>query len=162
MPSDAHRAQCEAMFRTYSPMVYRLCMSQMQHAEDAQDAFCQVFLQLCAYRGAFASAEHEKAWLIRVTLNCCKTARRQRFLRRRPLPKATAPATEAAPEDDLIQALQQLSNKDRTVLYLFYYEDLSVAQLSQLLHLSSAAVRKRLSRARQALKQILTGGVTLC
>lgn len=158
MPSDAHHARCEAMFEAYSAMVYRLCISQMRHVEDAQDVFSNVFLRLCAYRGTFASAEHEKAWLIRVTLNCCKTARRQRFLRRRPLPHTPSAVPDNASDDHLIGALQQLPGKERALLYLFYYEDLSVEQLSQLLHLSSAAVRKRLSRARQALKQILTGG----
>ncbi|MDF2631841.1 MAG: polymerase subunit sigma-24, partial [Caproiciproducens sp.] len=62
----------ERAFLQYGNMVYRLAFSQTQNKNDADDVFQEVFLRYIKSRKAFESEEHEKAWLIRVTINCSK------------------------------------------------------------------------------------------
>ena len=56
----------------YADMVYRLACAQTGRRDSADDVFQEVFLRLVRRNPTFASEEHRKAWLLRVTLNCCK------------------------------------------------------------------------------------------
>ena len=56
----------------YSDMVLRLCMVNLKNSADAEDIFQNVFLKYALSTTCFSSEEHEKAWLIRVTVNACK------------------------------------------------------------------------------------------
>lgn len=57
---------------TYGDMVYRLALAQTQSSHDADDVFQEVFLRYLRSAPAFREEEHRKAWLLRVTVNCCK------------------------------------------------------------------------------------------
>ena len=56
----------------YSDMVLRLCMVNLKNSADAEDVFQTVFLKYALHAKPFESPEHEKAWLIRVTVNACR------------------------------------------------------------------------------------------
>lgn len=56
-----------------SDMVYRLAFSQMKNKADADDVYQEVFLRFVNKKPSFCNENHEKAWFIRVTLNCAKT-----------------------------------------------------------------------------------------
>ena len=62
----------ETAIYTYGEMVYRLSLIQMKNRSEADDVFQEVFLRLVKYKDRIRSEEHLKAWLLRVTLNCCK------------------------------------------------------------------------------------------
>jgi len=62
----------ESVIEEYSTMVYRLAVSQTGNRTDADDVFQEVFLRYIRRERSFESEEHRKAWLIRVTVNCCK------------------------------------------------------------------------------------------
>ena len=100
---------------------------------------------------AFASGEHEKAWLLRVTTNCCRDCLR---FRKRNAYMELEPFREylSAPEKPHIQELYALPAKWKTVLILHYFEGYSVKETGEILGLSESAVKKRLQRARDALK----------
>ena len=70
---------------------------------------------------------------------------------RHPLSQSTFASRE---ESGLFQAVMALPERHRTALYLFYYEDLSVREIAELLRISETAVTTRLSRARRALRQV--------
>lgn len=63
----------EQLVSVYGNMVYRLAYAQTRSRHDADDIFQEVFLQTVRKRPVFDSVEHEKAWLLRVTLNCLKS-----------------------------------------------------------------------------------------
>ena len=63
----------EQLVSVYGDMVYRLAYAQTRSRHDADDIFQEVFLQTVRKRPVFDSVEHEKAWLLRVTLNCLKS-----------------------------------------------------------------------------------------
>lgn len=146
----------ETVLRQYSDMVYRVAYTQTKCVSDAEDVYQEVFLQYVRKNPVFASEEHRKAWLLKVTVNACKKLWRSAWRRRTTLCETVPEPVELAPEHRfLLEALRQLPVKHRTVLYLFYYEDLPVREISRLLGKKEATVRTQLTRARDRLKEIL-------
>ncbi len=139
----------------YADMVYRLAVSQMKNRSDAEDIFQEVFLRYIAKTRVFESEEHRKAWLLRVTINCCKKMWTSPW-RRKTVPlegQADSSAEQAAPEDSLWEYLDALPQKYRAVLHLFYYEGCSTKEISLLTGARESTVRSQLSRARAMLKE---------
>lgn len=146
----------EAMDR-YENMVFRLAYSYTRSRSDAQDLCQEVFLRYFCSHPRFASEEHRRAWLLRVTVNRCKSHLSSWWIRR------TVPLDDRIPMPqpeylELDLALEQLKETDRLVLHLFYYEDCTTRQIARLLRCTEGAVRTRLTRARQRLGEILKGG----
>ncbi len=141
----------------YSNMVYRLAIARTKNKEDAEDVFQDVFLKLSKKLPEFQSETHEKAWLIRVTINLTNNLFQSAHYKR------TVPL-----EEDLKFEDEQMSNvyfqvlnlpmKYRTIIHLFYYEGFSIKEIASILHTNENTVKTRLSRAREQLKHKLEGG----
>lgn len=144
----------EEIVRRYSDMVYRLAMAQVRKYADAEDVYQEVFLRYFAAKPQFASEEHRKAWLIRVTVNCAKKFWASAWVRHT-VPLEEGAVFETREDSTLWEQLQTLPGKYRAVLHLFYYEDLSVEEISDLLNLKPSTVRTQLTRARRLLKRKL-------
>ncbi len=138
-------------------MVYRLALHTLGSPQDADDAVQEVFLRLFRWQKGFDSPEHLRRWLLRVTVNLCKDVLKSPWRKRQvPLEElADPPVFDQPQESALYQAVMALPEQYRTVLDLFYYEELTTAEIGALLNLSRTAVTTRLSRAREALKQQL-------
>ena len=154
MDPTQDRDSPEAVIRRYSDMVYRLAFARTGNRSDAEDLYQEVFLRYLTRAPAFTSEEHRKAWLLRVAVNCAN-----RF-HTAPWRKRTEPLSEAlsvpAPEgEDLWEELRRLPEKDRTVLHLYYYEDMTTEEIAKLLDRNPATVRSQLLRAREKLKKLL-------
>lgn len=146
----------EAAVRGFGPAVYRLAFSQLQNKPDTEDVFQEVFLRYVEKAPQFHDREHEKAWLLRVTLNCCKDVFRSPFRRRSTQLEEAENLPVWNPEEErLREHLLKLSKKDRAVLHLFYWEDMTTEQVAVSLGCKPAAVRQRLKRARERLKKEL-------
>ena len=144
----------EDVIEKHSNMVYRLALSQMKTKVDADDVFQEVFIRFLRKRPEFSSEDHQKAWFIRVTLNRCKSAWTSAQK------KQTIPLDESLPflqteQYDLLEELRKLPQKYLAVVHLYYYEDLSVAEIGKVIGKSPSAVKMRLLRAREMLKGIL-------
>lgn len=137
-----------------SNMVYRLAFAQMKNKDDADDVYQDVFYRYIKYSPDFESAEHEKAWFIRVTLNCSKTSLKS-FWKTRACELDDSFEAEPVQEEYLSFALKKLPKKYSAVLHLFYYEDMSIKDIANALQISEGSVGVQLSRARQKLKLIL-------
>ena len=137
----------------YSDMLLRLAYSRLQSAADAEDCVQEVYLKLLRLHPAFRDAAHEKAWLIRVTLNQASDFTRAR--RRQAAALDALPAPAAAEVTPLLSAVRALPDKYAAVLHLHYYEGYSIREIAELLALPAATVGTRLSRGRAKLKAIL-------
>ena len=141
-------------------MVYRVALHSLGTPQDADDAVQEFFLRLYQRAEPFDSPEHLRRWLLRVTLNYCRDVLKSPWRRRRvsleSLPEL--PAFQREEERVLYQTVMSLPEKYRTVLDLFYYEELSVREIAGLLHIEVSAVTTRLSRARGKLKDALGEG----
>ena len=128
-------SQAEETVRRYSDMVYRLAFARTGNTADAEDVYQEVFLRYLRSDPQFTSEEHRKAWLLRVTL------------------EAPSPEGEA-----LWEELRRLPDKYRTVLHLYYYEDMTTEEIARLLDRSPATVRSQLMRGRDRLRVLLEEG----
>ena len=150
-------SELEEVMGRYQTMVFRLAYSYTRSRADAQDLCQEVFLRYFCSRPPFASEEHRRAWLLRVTVNRCKTHLTSWWVRR------TVPLDDRIPMPEpeplaLDEALRQLAEKDRLVIHLFYYEECSTREIARMMRTTEGAVRTRLTRARQRLGDILKGG----
>ncbi|MDI9469083.1 MAG: sigma-70 family RNA polymerase sigma factor [Bacillota bacterium] len=176
----------DAVMTRFGDMVYRLALSHTGHREDAEDVAQDVFLRYVDNCGRIESPEHCRAWLLRVTVNCCHSLHRRADRRRRatmsdeleallakpqsgedPLratfandPEAELEDTaelDAADRERLRRALLGLSERYRSALYLFYYEELSVAEIADLMGAAQGTVKSLLSRGRKQLRAVFDG-----
>ena len=137
-----------------SDMVYRLAFAQMKNEVDADDVYQEVFFCYIRKQPEFECAEHEKAWFIRVTLNCSKTNLKS-FWKTKVCELDESFESVNVEKEDLSYALKKLPKKYCTVLYLFYYEDMSIKEIASALNLKEGNVGVLLSRSRLKLKEIL-------
>ena len=154
----SEREMAEAI-RRHGDMVRRLCMVHLKNYADTEDIFQTVFLKYVLRAAPFQSAEHEKAWFIRVTINACRDLLRS-FLRRPTVPMEAAeglPAALPAEYRPVLEALGGLPGKYRDVVYLHDYEGYTAPQVGKLLGINSNTVYTRLARARRLLREQLGG-----
>lgn len=140
-------------------MLFRVCFSMLRSREDAEDAVQDVFLKYFTDPKAFNDVEHEKAWFIRVTTNHCKDVMRKRTVRSAvgldEIGELEADYEIEKDSGEVLSSIFALPEKYRTVFVLHYLEEISVADVAKSLGLSQSAVKMRLSRGRELLKEKL-------
>ncbi|SHJ81196.1 RNA polymerase sigma-70 factor, ECF subfamily [Tessaracoccus bendigoensis DSM 12906] len=161
LPGDTH-----SVVERYETMVYGIALTHTGSRGDADDVYQEVFLTYHRRRPEFNDEEHRKAWLITTALNCASRVRLSSW-RTRVVP--LAPEQVEVVSDDftlatdeqnvLFRALRSLPENQRSVLYLFYFADLPVAQIADLLEVEPGTVRVRLSRGRAQMRDKLMGGL---
>ena len=137
----------------------RLCLIRLKNEADTEDIFQNVFLKYALSCVDFESAEHEKAWFIRVTINACKDLLKS-FFRSRTVPLEELleqPAQVPRDYTDVLEAVLTLPQKYRDVVYLYYYEGYGAEEIGQLLRKSVNTVYTWLTRARKLLREKLGG-----
>ena len=142
----------------YADTVRRICLVHLKNYADTEDIFQTVFVKYLLHTAPFASPEHERAWIIRVTINACKDLLRSVF-RRRTLSLEEV-AEQPAPADEhraVLQAAQALPAAYRDVVYLHYYEGYTVPEIAGILGKNVNTVYTRLTRARGLLHRTLGG-----
>lgn len=154
---DVHCADHERVITAYSDTVLRLAYSMLGNKSDAEDVFQEVFLRYVRKNPSFKDREHEKAWFLRVTANCAKS------LLSSPFRKRTQALTDHAGEyrmndrAELYELVKSLDPVHKTVIHLFYYEDMPIAKMSELLGRKESTIRSQLKRARQELRERIKG-----
>ncbi len=146
----------------YADMVKRICFYHLKNTADTEDVFQNVFLRYMLRDTPFIDGEHEKAWLIRVTLNACQDQLRSLFRHRTvPLEKVAEIAAEA-PEDhrDVLEAVLSLPGKYKDVIYLHYYEGYTASEIGAILGKKENTIYSLLFRGRNMLKEKLGGDGT--
>lgn len=146
------------MIQKYSDTVYRMAYSLAKNRYDADDIHQEVFVRYLSRKPVFENEEHEKAWFLRVTINLCrnlwKTAWKRKIVSWDVYESGTE-EPEKGTKEEVIAAVKQLPQKYRIVIHLFYYEELSIAEISDVLRIRQSTVRTQLVRAREKLKGLL-------
>lgn len=152
------KTQFNDAVRQYQDMVYRVALHVTGSPQDAEDTVQEVFLRLYTQRTAFDGPEHQRRWLIRVTVNLCRDLLRSPWRRRRAslTEVPDEPVFDREEQGELYREVMALPEKYRTVLYLFYYEEMTVREIGEILGLRTSAVTTRLQRARAKLREQLT------
>lgn len=138
----------------YGDTVTRICMVYLKNPADTEDIFQTVFLKYVTKAPSFASDEHEKAWIIRVTINACKDLLNNFFRSRvTTVDKVSEQLAQVAPEHtEVMRAVLGLPESYREVIYLFYYENYTAVEIGKMLGKNVNTIYTRLARGRDMLK----------
>lgn len=146
----------ETVIRTYENTLYRAALAILGDPQEAEDVVQDTFLRLWEKAPIFESPAHERAWLLKVAVNGCKSRLRA------PWRRHTAPLLDSYPAADheeqaLMEVIQSLPPKDRTVLHLYYYEGYQTAEIAAMTGWREGTVRSRLAGPRDRLRDLLKG-----
>lgn len=141
----------------YADMVYRIALTRCRCIENAEDVFQEVFMRFSIKNPKFESKEHEKAWLIRVTINLTKNVRESAW-NRKVVRLDESIVFNTKEENDVYSTVCELPQNYRTVIYLFYYEGYKVKEISNILNKNEGTIKTWLFRAREILREKLEGG----
>ena len=142
----------EALVTRYEKTLYRAALAVVGNVHDAEDAVQETFLKVYEKRNpVFESTEHEKAWLIKVTVNCCRNKLMSSWFRKMGPLLETYPAKDEE-QQELMEQVMALAPKYRAVIHLYYYEGYSTAEVAEILGKKEGTVRSLMSRARNQLK----------
>ena len=140
--------------KRYSELVYRLSLARTRDPSTADDVFQDVFYRYFRKRPSFSSAEHEKAWIIRVTINSSKSMIGS-FWKKRIVPLDDSLTVEQPEIQEVYDVTMKLPLKYRTVIFLYYYEGFSISDIAKATSTKENTVKSQLLRARGMLKERL-------
>lgn len=164
--TNAGHTDAERLVRTYADTILRLCYTYLHSTADAEDICQDTLIKLIQKREPFRSTEHERAWVIRVTINACKDILRRegKVVSLEPdeaneleAPTYVDEARQTARNQSVLETVMSLPVAYREAVYLHYYEGYTVHGIALLTNATDGAVSQRLSRARKQLKTALGG-----
>ena len=144
------------IFNLYKNDIYRLAYSITKNTYDTDDIVQTVFIKLYNNKIINKDDKEIKRWLIKVTINECKTIFLSSWKRR--IVSLTEKHENIKYEKDndiLLNEINKLSKKERIVIFLYYYEGYKVKEIANLLGKSETNIQTILYRARKSLKDIL-------
>ena len=141
----------DTAYAAYGTMVYRLAMVYLGCSADAEDVTQEAFIRLLYHAPAFADAEHEKRWLLRVTVNLCRNQLKG-FWRKRAVTLELDLDTEDTESLGVLETIVAMPEKYKAPILLHYCEGYSVAEVGEILGLGQSAVKMRLKRGKELLK----------
>ena len=150
----------ETLVTKYESTLFRAALAILGDVPEAEDAVQDTFLRYLEKSPEFRDEGHERAWLLKVTANGCKSRLRSRKRRQ----TQELPDSLPAPEDgsrEVLAAVMALPANQRAAVHLYYYEGYSTGEIAAILGQRPGTVRSHLSRARDALRETLKGDVTL-
>ncbi len=154
----------ERLVMTYQTQLRHLCCMILKDAHFAEDAVQETFLKAYLGMNGFREECSEKTWLTRIAVNTCRDLLRSRWLRHidlsvdiANLPEETC---ECDPEDTaLMDLVLRLPLKQREAVLLYYYQNMTMQEISETLHIAVSNISRRLESARKALRKQLEGGM---
>ncbi len=159
MNQKERNARLEQVIETYSNTLYKICFVILKNQQDTEDVLQETFYTYMTKSPEFHSAEHEKAWLIKVSQNKCKEF--LRFHKKHagiPLDEVeeSLVITKGMNVEDRekLRLIWNLSYNLKSVVILYYIEGYSIRETAKILRISEVAVKKRLQRARETLTQL--------
>ena len=146
------KAVCEKYFDS----IYRLVLCRAKSKDITDDIVQEVFYKYIKTDREFETEEHVKAWLIRVAINASNSYFTSNWFKRTEALNENI-VFETEEKSDVYYAVMSLPQKYRTVIHLFYYEDLPIAKISEYLNINESTVKSQLKRGREMLSEKLKG-----
>ncbi|TKD72313.1 sigma-70 family RNA polymerase sigma factor [Pseudalkalibacillus hwajinpoensis] len=161
------------LMEEYGDMVLRVAYTYVKEQHLAEDISQEVFIRCYHALHTFERRSSYKTWLYRITVNQCKDYVKSWSFRKL-FPKSII-ETESDKEvnsvsthvlkkeenNELFEKVLQLPVKQREVIIFYYYEDLSIDEISEVIKAKPNTIKSRLHRARNSLKDQIGGGIIL-
>lgn len=164
---EGDQAAFQELVERYQGAVYNLAYRMLGAPEEAEDAAQEIFVRIYRQLARYDRSRKFSTWVLAIATNYCIDQLRRRRLQLVPLENIIpwAKAREAGPErealdreasDELQTLLRRLPEKYRAVLILRYWEELSCAEIGEVLQVPEGTVKTQLHRARKALERLMT------
>ena len=162
-PGPDNKKKLCTLIDQYERELLRLCCVYLRDISMAEDAVQETFIKAYQHMDAFRGESSEKTWLYKIAINVCRDMRRSRWMRlfdRSVDIDSLQIPVEGAPEVSiaLMEEIMRLPVRLREVIFLFYYQDMTLAESGALLGAPVSTIGDRLHRARTMLRKALKGG----
>ena len=161
-PDNAKKERLSRLMEQYEKDLLRMCCVYLRDASMAEDAVQECFIKAYKALDSFRGMSSEKTWLYSIAMNVCRDMRRTtwfRYVDRRvdfdQLPIPVSPASDVSIA--LMTEVMRLPRKYMEVVWLHYYEDLSLKEIGELLGVTLSAVSHRMTRAKRMLRSVMEG-----
>lgn len=157
------RQEAEALVERWADMILRVAYTWTGNLPDAQDICQTALLKILTHAQDFPDSNRERAWVLRVTINCCKDLKKSAWARRRTSLDSLDKISEAAVsmpepgESPVLEAVQSLPETYRQAIYLRYYEEYEVNEIAALMDCRASQVSTWIYRGKAKLKELLGG-----
>lgn len=165
-PGNANEEELLRLMDTYGGMLFSLCRMMLRDHHRAQDAVQETFIKAYKHLDYLPKLRNEKAWLIRIAVNICRDTMRAAWFRYiiqsvdiADLPEIAASQPEDTDDSSLLEMVQNLPAKEREVILLYYWQNMTPDEIASALRINRATVYRRLEKARSSLKITLEGGL---
>lgn len=152
----------ERLMREYGDSVFRMCFLYLKDYHLAEDATQETFIKAMRSYDSFLHKSKEKTWLIRIAINTCKNVMRTRWFRfptidieEQQYLDVHNSIEEFIEKDSISNAIMSLKRNDRELIILYYYQELSVKEISSIMNKKENAINQQLRRVRKKLKDYL-------
>ena len=151
--------QFDYVYNEYAIELYNIAYGYTRNRDDSIDIMQNAYVVLLESNKRFESNEHIKYFLIRVTINesldLLKSANKKRVIKNNDVVVNFPETKKEELPYDLSEIVNTLPEKYKTIIILHYYDDMKIKDISYVLKISESAVKKRLERARNLIKEII-------
>ncbi len=161
-------AEIETLIDEYGDDILRLCYIYTKDYSQAEDLFQEVFIKIYKSLDNFRQDSDIYTWITRIAINTCKDYLKSAWIKRNILFWDVKTEEKGTVETDVIKEIERdyilnavlnLPEKYRVVIYLYYYKGFTTADMAQILKTKESTIRSRLMRAREILKSNLKEGL---
>lgn len=156
--TENEKAYFSAMYDKHSKVIYGICLMYTKCKEDAEEAVADAFVRLMENKPEFENDSHERAWLIRTSVNICKDMFKSSWRKNVIHDEDVLRYMTTNEERSILEDVLALPPKYRIIIYMHYYQGYTANEIADILKISQSAVLARLSRGRKKLKVILNEG----
>ncbi len=151
--------QVELAIDKYASEIRKICFIHCKNEADVDDISQSIFIKYYESDEEFSSEEHEKAWIIRVTINACHDIFRTWFRKNAVLTDDFSTFSIDPKQEDgrILEMVRKLKPNWRDAIYLFYYQEYSTKEIAKILNSNENTVSTWLKRGKEALKDMLGG-----
>ena len=151
--------QFDYVYNEYAKELYNIAYGYTRNRDDSIDIMQNAYVVLLESNKKFESNEHIKYFLIRVTINesldLLKSVSKKRVIKNIDVVVNFPETKKEELPYDLSEIVNTLPEKYKTIIILHYYDDMKIKDISNVLKISEPAVKKRLERARNLIKEII-------
>ena len=151
----------EEKYYRYKDTLFRIVFTYVKNQSDAQDILQAVFTKLYCNKKTFETDEHEKRWLIRISINLSKNHLKSFWHKKRDLfdneifETGNVSHSNHNKGNELLEMVLNLPEKCKGPMYLHYYEGYTCREISEILNVKESAIKMRLKKGRELLRMDL-------